>query len=279
MTSIICECGCTVHKSSLARHKRTAKHINLMRPEPVPVVEVINPAVEMVKIDYAKDLIKLIDVLNERIKFQEDQVLKLKDIIDIQTVRITKLEDIINNKVVEVIEVEPVVDVVEVEPVVDEPVIDEDDDEDDDEEDDEDDDEDDAEMNQSDYDDEEEEAEYLNDYNDMAERMYNITLRANYKGVDVKQYENQKYLQNYLYIDIHKVLDEHFKELWKAGTWYKDSNKIFKKWEEQMYKTLDEYIKEYPIEKKQQDVINKKMKGTMFENKINVLPTNWYGKK
>jgi hypothetical protein len=250
MTSIACECGCIVHKSSLARHKRTAKHNNLMRPVPVPVVEVNNPAVEMVKIDYAKDLVKLIDVLNERIKFQEDQVLKLKDIIDIQTVRITKLEDIINNKVVDVVEAEPVVDVVEVEPVVevvkDEPVIDEDDDEDDDENDDEDD----VEMNQSDYDEEEEEEEYLNDYNDIAERMYNMTLRANYKGVDVKKYENQKYLHNYLYIDIHKILDKHFKELWKAGTWYKDSNKIFKIWEEQMYKTLDEYIKEYPIKNK-----------------------------
>jgi hypothetical protein len=48
-----------------------------------------------------------------------------------------------------------------------------------------------------------------------------------------------------------------------------------------MYKTLDEYLKEYPIDKddEEQDKINKKFKGTALEGKINIIKTDWYGKE
>jgi cobalamin biosynthesis protein CobT len=240
MTSITCECGCTVHKSSLARHKRTAKHINLMRPVPVPVVEVVAPVV----------------VIN-------DDIQKLYKIIEEQAARITKLEDIIYNKVVEVIKDEPVIEEVE----EDEPVIEEDeeDEEDEDEEDEEDEEEEDEEdddddeiktieykFDQDDEDEEEEQQDYENGYNDITETLYNKTLRINYKGVDVNKYKNQKYLQTFLYIDIHKILDKDYLEVFKCEDVKKEYNlkgKIFKKWDEQMYKTLDEYLKEYPIDK------------------------------
>ena len=111
-------------------------------------------------------------------------------------------------------------------------------------------------MNQEEIDEEEEEEAYNYEYNEMAEAWYYKTLRMDYKNEFVNKYKNQKYLEKFLYIDIHKILDKDFKKLFMLGSeigkgkkYFEEVNKLYKKWDEQVEKTLDEYLKEYPIVK------------------------------
>lgn len=241
MTFVICECGCTVHKSGLARHKRTIKHQNIMINDVVPVVvNVPAPAVEVVD----NDVIKLI-------KDQDNNIKILHEIIKMQAERIKKLEDVIF-KPVEPVEVVEVVEPVEDDEVDNLSTSSKDDDESSDDEDDEDVEE--FEKDQDDIDDEEEQQEYEYEYNEMAEAWYKKTLRMDYKGDYVHNYKNQKYLQTFLYIDIHKILDKNFKEFHLnkynniGGNYCKKLEILYKKWDEQVVKSLDKYLEEYPIE-------------------------------
>ncbi len=73
----------------------------------------------------------------------------------------------------------------------------------------------------------------------MTETLYNKTLRMNYKGVDVNKYKNQKYLQTFLYIDIHKILDKDYPEVFKT----KDCKNIYNRKEKYLKNGRSKCIK------------------------------------
>lgn len=78
--------------------------------------------------------------------------------------------------------------------------------------------------------------------NETVHKLLKHTNQLFYKGLYVSNYKNQNYLNSNLINDIHTILEKIFNE--DKPKDYKD---ILTIWNKNVYKSLDEHLKEYPI--------------------------------